>query len=102
MLEEISMLTEERQSRNDLAVKIVMDKYSDVVRKLKNICKKYNINMTTGNSPRVLDFSLGKFYMGNVYDYDRADSDKIWQFIADILGIPRSTLFDRVIDAMND
>lgn len=69
--------------RNELA-KNKMRQYGNILNYLKDMCKpsKFNINVNSNNLPRLYPFSLGRFYLGGIFDYDPCDSDKIIRVIS--------------------
>lgn len=62
--------------RDDRALSIVQ-RYQQKITKLINLCKNYNINTQTKHRPKLYTFSLGKFYVGGLYEYDCTDSDRL-------------------------
>ncbi len=62
--------------RDDRALSIVQ-RYQQKITKLINLCKNYNINTQTKHRPKLYTFSLGKFYVGGLYEYDYTDSDRL-------------------------
>ena len=69
--------------RNDHA-KLKLRQYRKILNYLKEICKpsKFNINVNSRNLPKLYSFSLGRFYLGGIFEYDPTDSDKIIKVIA--------------------
>lgn len=63
--------------RDDRALSIVQNRYQQKITKLINLCKNYNINTQTKHRPKLYTFSLGKFYVGGLYEYDCTDSDRL-------------------------
>lgn len=97
-------LCEDRAGRNDIAV-LKMRQYAHSVNKLKELCSsnKYDINLTTNNAPHVLTFSLGRFYMGGIFDYDSTDSDSLLETIGRLTTGSRKhkTVFEKIRDFLN-
>lgn len=62
------------EERNEKAYELLWDMYPELVQKLVLLCGKARLNLTTDGKPRVFTFSLGKFYLGNVFEYDSRDS----------------------------
>lgn len=97
-------LCEDRVGRNDIAV-LKMRQYAHSVNKLKELCcsNKYDINLTTDNAPHVLTFSLGRFYMGGIFDYDSTDSDKLLETIGSLTTGSRKNknVFEKIRDFLN-
>lgn len=72
---------DERLSR---AKELLLDIYRGPVETLKNFCRKTKrINYSTDYKPHVFTFSLGRFYIGDVFDFNKADTIKI----VDTIGI---------------
>ena len=63
-----------QQERNKKASDLLWDKYSSVVKNLCDLCHKAKINSTTDGKPCVFTYSIGRFYLGNLFEYDSADS----------------------------
>lgn len=75
----------DRTARDDKARTLLVGQsslYEPSVRRLKKICADYDINGITGNSPKAFNFSLGKFYMGGVFQYDSRDADALLNAIS--------------------
>ncbi len=73
-------------SRDKMSVDLVLTKYAASINQLKELCRKYkHINRATRNSPLVFTFSLGKFYLGDIFEYDPTDSHKLIRFIYQII-----------------
>lgn len=76
-------MSENRSERDSIAAqKIAL--YTHSVNKLKELCssENYDINLTTNNAPHVITFSLGRFYMGGIFDYDSTDSNMLLKAIS--------------------
>lgn len=76
---------ENRSCRNGMAKNLLVGQsslYEPSVRRLKKICADYDINGITGNNPKAFNFSLGKFYMGGVFQYDSSDADSLLNAIS--------------------
>lgn len=68
--------------RDEKAYQIFNTKYkSKVLKALKSLCEKYAINESNNHNPKLYTFSLGRFYVGGIYDYDNTDSEKIIEAI---------------------
>lgn len=70
-------LGETEKERQTKAKELLLDIYEGPVQQLKDYCRRSNINYSTNYNPCVFTFSLGKFYLGNVFDYDQTDSIRI-------------------------
>lgn len=78
------MLTDERELRLEIARRRCLEFYEHSLAKLKDLCNKFNINVATDNNIMLFAFSLGKFYMGGTFEYDKTDSDTLLKAIAAI------------------
>lgn len=57
---------------------LLLSKYQAPITKLKNYCRKTkSINYSTNYNPQVFTFSLGHFYLGDVFDFDDTETLKI-------------------------
>lgn len=65
---------ETKEERNKKAHELLWDMYPELVQKLVSLCKKARLNRTTDGKPCIFTFSLGKFYLGNTFEYDSKDS----------------------------
>lgn len=65
---------ETKEERNKKAYELLWDMYPELVQKLVALSRKAGINRTTGSEPRIFTFSLGKFYLGDLFEYDSKDS----------------------------
>ena len=63
--------------REEKALDIFRTKYQTIIRPLIKLCEEYNINTQTDHRPKLYTFSLGKFYVGGLYEYDCTDSDRL-------------------------
>lgn len=94
---------EEREAKS---VKIVTDRYSQSVEKLKKLChpNKYDLNALTNNELRVFPFSLGNFYLGSSFKYDPTDSERIIRIISRLASGKKSgqTWWDRTREWFNE
>ena len=76
--------------REEKALQIFNSKYkSNILEPLLDLCKEYNINSHTGFRPKLYTFSLGTFYVGGLYEYEQADSNKL------VIAIRNSTQSER-------
>ena len=83
--------------REDKAMQIFNSKYRDrILRNLIEIGKKYNINTSTNYIPKLLTFSLGKFYVGGLYEYDQTDSIKLANELCNIIESKNNSFMYRI------
>lgn len=105
-------LSDDRASRLEKALKKIVGedgksgRYNQPIEKLKGLCDRRdcNINVSSDNRLLLLDYSLGKFYMGGIFEYDSHDSDKIINFISEISAGKREfkTKWERLVDWFNE
>ena len=68
----------ERNVRREKARDLLLNTYAAPVAQLKNYCRQTKrINYSTDYRPQVFTFSLGKFYLGDVFDFDKAETVQI-------------------------
>lgn len=66
------------EQRDAAAAELVETQYLSVLEQLKNYCRHTKrINRVSDYDPRIFTFSLGRFYLGDVYDYNSTDTLKI-------------------------
>ena len=89
--------------RDDKALQIFNTRYgNNILDPLIDLCKEYNINVHNNYHPKLYTFSLGKFYVGGVYEYDSTDSNKLVNAIKNSTGtIKKKTLWDKVKEKIN-
>ncbi len=76
--------TDERKTK---ARDLLQSIYAGPVAQLKNYCRKTKrINISTDYRPQVFTFSLGKFYLGDVFNFDKSETVQIINTIRDITG----------------
>ena len=69
--------------REEKALGIFNERYADdIMEPLKDLCKKYGINKSDNYTPRLYTFSLGKFYLGGLFDFNPADADTLANVIS--------------------
>lgn len=90
--------------REEKALEIFNQKYSgDLLESLYNLGKEYNINSHTDFYPNLYTFSLGKFYVGGLYEYEQIDSDKLVSAIQNAtIAEKKRTWWDKVKDVVNN
>ena len=97
------LLGADTMERDDRALQIFKTKYgNNILDPLIDLCKEYNINVQYNYHPKLYTFSLGKFYVGGVYEYDPTDSNKLVNAIKNSTGtIKKKTLWDKVKEKVN-
>lgn len=73
-----------RSERQRIAVDRVNALYGPTIDNLCQICAKYGINRSSNFQPTLTSFSLGKFYIGDMFSYDSTDSDTIVSILRSI------------------
>ena len=67
----------EGEERDAAALQRFMDQHSNIVQPLTRLCQEFGINSATNGTPMLYTFSLGRFYVGGVYQYDETDATKL-------------------------
>ena len=70
------LLGDEIERRNK-AKEIIMARHGNIIPEIKDWCKKKGINNRSNNQPKLFPFSLGKFYIGDIFDYDDTDANSL-------------------------
>lgn len=93
----------DRTVRLDRARELLKTKYAGPVEQLKNYCRQTKrINYSTGYKPQVFTFSLGQFFLGDVFKFDTSETIKIVDTIRTVTGgVREKSFWDRVKDALN-
>lgn len=93
----------DRTVRLDRARDLLKTKYAGPVEQLKNYCRQTKrINYSTGYKPQVFTFSLGQFFLGDVFKFDTSETIKIVDTIRTVTGgVREKSFWDRVKDALN-
>lgn len=88
--------------REDNALKTFEARYANIREPLVKLCEKYGINVATNGRPKLYTFSLGKFYVGKIYQYDDTDANKLISLITNnSVGEKKSTFIDKLRDVLN-
>lgn len=92
----------EREDRDAIAVERVQTLYRRTIDDLKGICREKSINMTSNGAPLLYTFSLGNFYIGDLFEYDATDSNKIMDGLKSMCQGRRSSgFFSQVKSSVN-
>ena len=88
-------------NENDRQIKaceLLRDRYAGPVESLKSYCRRtQRINASTEYKPRVFTFSLGKFYLGDVFSFDNAETLQIVQAVRSVTsGYREKTWVDKL------
>lgn len=70
-----------REGRDRVAVERIKQLYGKTIKTLRDICKTYSINKSTDYQPSLFTFSLGEFYVGDLFEYDSYDADKLMNLV---------------------
>lgn len=68
----------ERKTR---AKEIIMERHGNIIPDIKDWCKENGINNRSDGSPKLYPFSLGQFYIGDIYDYKDTDANRLIEAI---------------------
>ena len=98
------MLDENKKRRLEKARDILLDKYSAPVQKLINYCEQSKrVNYSTNYRPHVFTFSLGHFYLGDIFDFNNTETLEIVDTIRSITGgTNNATWWDKFMQAIGD
>ena len=79
----------EQLQRREKALDYFNNHYAmNIVPSLTKVCRDYNINSNSDYRPKLFSFSLGKFYVGGLYEYDATDSELLVNAISEVLPFP--------------
>ena len=79
----------ERLQRREKALDYFNNHYAmNIVPPLTEVCRDYHINSNSDYRPKLFTFSLGKFYVGGLYEYDATDSELLVNAISEVLPFP--------------
>lgn len=91
-------------SRITQAKDIVRNQFSQELTKLRSLCSEKNlaINATTGYLPQLYTFSVGHFYVGDIFDYRPDDADSLIGAIERFsYGLRDKNFLDKIRDVLN-
>lgn len=82
---------------------LLLSVYEGPVMQLKNYCRTTKrINYSTNYNPQVFAFSLGKFYLGDVFRFDKSETLKIIDTIRIVTnGLKEKTWWDKFKESIN-
>ncbi len=96
------LLGETTEERNQKALEIFENKYSQIIDPLYRMSKEYKRNRNTGFQNKLFTFSLGSFYVGGMYEYDNTDSNNLVMAIRNSSAkVRRRNWWDKLCDAIN-
>ncbi len=88
--------------REEIAVERIKSLYGHAILTLKELAAKYSFNATSGYAPYLFTFSLGRFYVGDYYEYDSTDADKIMNALKSMVQGEKSRgFFDTIKGKIN-
>ncbi len=92
-----------RSERTAVARERLLADYKGAVTQLKNYVRKtQRINASTGFKVQAYTFSLGRFYLGDVFELDSTDTTELIDTIRTItFGHKEPSLLDRIMDIFN-
>ena len=79
--------------REDEAYQRFMDQHQNIIRPLIDLCQANGINRDTNGQPMLYTFSLGRFYVGGVYQYDPTDANKLVEVLRKCTTSSRKGMF---------
>lgn len=84
----------------DNVYELLKNTYTKPIKNLLKYIEAHTwLNTSTGRKPFVFPFSLGRFYLGNLFKYDKTDSDRIVNVIKSITqGRRQETWWDNVTE----
>jgi len=65
------------EEREEEAYRRFMEQHEKIIAPLVDLCRENGINAKTNGLPMLYTFSLGRFYVGGVYQYDPTDANKL-------------------------
>ena len=71
----------DRTSRDTEAYRRFMELYSKELETLCGLMEEYGINANNKYRPMLYTLSLGNFYVGDIFDYDQTDANKLVEVI---------------------
>ena len=91
-------------ARLEKARELLLSTYQGPVQQLKNYCRRTKrINSSTNYLPKVFTFSLGRFYLGDIFDFDKTETLQIVDAIRKITGgIKEMSWWDRFMKTIGD
>lgn len=93
----------EENVRLEKARELLINKYSGPVEQLKTYCRQTKrINASTNYRPQVFTFSLGRFFLGDVFDFNDTETRKIIDTIRFVTaGKKEKTWWDRFKESIS-
>lgn len=93
----------DESTRLDKARELLISRYQGPIEQLKNYCRKTKrINFFTNYQPQIYTFSLGRFYLGNIFDFDKTEALQLVDAIRKITsGIKEISWWDRFMEMIS-
>ena len=89
-------------TRLDKACELLISIYQGPIEQLKNYCRKTRINLFTNYQPQIYTFSLGRFYLGNIFDFDKTEALQLVDAIRKITsGIKEISWWNRFMEMIS-
>lgn len=96
------MLDSNKEEQIEKALERFRQRYSRIITPLVQLCRTHDINRATNGVPMLYTFSLGRFYVGNTYEYDDEDSNMLVDVIrANTGGTKERTFYNKLQDFFN-
>lgn len=91
-------------TRLENAHKLLTSMYGGPIEQLKSYCRKTKrINYSTNYRPQVFTFSLGRFYLCDIFDFDKTETLRIIDTIRIVTGgMKEASWWDRFISKIGD
>lgn len=97
------MLGESQEEREAKVIELLNTTYAGPVSNLQAYCSQTRrINYSTGYAPRAFTFSLGRFYLGDIFDFNNDDTLQIIDNLRYLTrGTREASFWDRFSNAIN-
>lgn len=96
------MLGSGHDDRLEEALRRFNERYARIITPLVQLCREHDINRATNGVPMLFTFSLGKFYVGGIYEYDEEDANKLVDVIrGNTGGTKERTFYNKLQDFFN-
>lgn len=97
------MLSRDQLERREKAKELLTTKYLGPVQNLKAYCQRTRrINMASNYAPKAFTFSLGRFYLGDIFDFDNSETLQIIDTIRHFTsGSREKSWWDKFTDSLN-
>ena len=89
------------KEREDKAYQRFMEQHQNILRPLIELCRANDINRDSDGQPMLYTFSLGRFYVGGVYQYDATDANKLVEVLRRCTPSSRKGMFGSTFRAID-